>query len=39
MLMAANVRFVIMNTKTGNLVGFNGAGNATDGLLVIDLLQ
>ena len=39
MLMAANERFVIVNTKTGNLVGSDGARNATDGLLVIDLLQ
>jgi hypothetical protein len=37
--MAANERFVIVNTKTGNLVGSDGAGNATDGLLVINLLQ
>ena len=41
LLMTVNERFVIVNTKTGNLIG-SGAGaarNATEGLLVIDLLE
>ncbi len=32
MLMGTNERFVIVNTKTGNLVGTDGARNATEGL-------
>jgi hypothetical protein len=41
MLMTVNERFVIVNTKTGNLIGsgVGAARNATDGLLVIDLLE
>ena len=39
-LMTVNERFVIVNTKTGNLIGSGGAArNATEGLLVIDLLE
>ena len=37
MLMSANERFLVVNTKTGNLVGSDGARNASEGLLVIDL--
>ena len=39
MLMTANERFLIVNTKTGNLIGNDIASNATDGLFVIDLLR
>ncbi|KAL3783475.1 hypothetical protein ACHAW5_011122 [Stephanodiscus triporus] len=39
MLMAANERFIVVNTKTGNLIGSDGARNATEGMLVIDLLE
>ena len=38
MLMTANERFLIVNTKTGNLIGNDVASYATDGLFVIDLL-
>ena len=37
--MTANERFLIVNTKTGNLIGTDGVSNATDGLFVIDLLE
>lgn len=41
MLMTVNERFVIVNTKTGNLIGsgVGAARNATEGLLIIDLLE
>eukprot|EP00579_Thalassiosira_antarctica_P006369 CAMPEP_0201883660 /NCGR_PEP_ID=MMETSP0902-20130614/16162_1 /ASSEMBLY_ACC=CAM_ASM_000551 /TAXON_ID=420261 /ORGANISM="Thalassiosira antarctica, Strain CCMP982" /LENGTH=869 /DNA_ID=CAMNT_0048412507 /DNA_START=145 /DNA_END=2754 /DNA_ORIENTATION=+ len=39
MLMSANERFLVVNTKTGNLIGSNGARNASEGLLVIDLQE
>lgn len=38
MLMTANERYVVINTKTGNLIGCDGR-NACEGLLVIDLLE
>jgi hypothetical protein len=38
MLMTANERYVVVNTKTGNLIGCDGR-NACEGLLVIDLLE
>lgn len=39
MLLTANERFLVVNTKTGNLVGSDGARNATEGLIVIDLQE
>ena len=39
MSLTANERFVVVNTKTGNLIGSDGARNASQGLLVIDLLE
>lgn len=37
LLMTANERFIVVNTKTGNLIGSDGVRNASQGLLVIDL--
>lgn len=37
MLLSANERFLLVNTKTGNLIGSDGSRNASEGLLVIDL--
>jgi len=39
MLLAANERFLMVNTKAGNLIGSDGARNASEGLLVIDLQE
>lgn len=39
MLLSANERFLLVNTKTGNLIGSDGARNASEGLLVIDLQE
>ena len=39
MLLSANERFLVVNTKTGNLVGSDGSRNASEGLLVIDLQE
>jgi hypothetical protein len=36
-IMSANERFIVVNTKTGNLVASDGTRNASQGLLVIDL--
>lgn len=39
MSLTANERFLVVNTKTGNLIGSDGDRNASQGLLVIDLLE
>ncbi|KAL7532331.1 hypothetical protein ACHAXR_005323 [Thalassiosira sp. AJA248-18] len=39
MLLAANERFLVVNSKRGNLVGSDGVRNASEGLLVIDLQE
>jgi len=39
MLLSANERFLVVNTKTGNLIGSDGVRNASEGLLVIDLQE
>ena len=39
MLLSANERFLMCNTKAGNLVGSDGTRNASEGLLVIDLQE
>ena len=39
MLLTANERFLVVNTKTGNLIGNDGSRGASQGLLVIDLLE
>ncbi|KAL9184490.1 hypothetical protein ACHAXT_012460 [Thalassiosira profunda] len=36
-LLSANERFLLVNTKSGNLIGSDGARNACEGLVVIDL--
>jgi len=37
LLMSCNERFIVVNTKTGNLIAQDR--NACEGLLVIDLLE
>ncbi|KAL3790819.1 hypothetical protein HJC23_004720 [Cyclotella cryptica] len=39
LMMTANERFIVVNTKSGNLIGTDGAHNASQGLLVIDLQE
>lgn len=36
-IMSANERFIVVNTKCGNLIASDGTRNASQGLLVIDL--
>ena len=36
-IMTANERFIVVNTKSGNLIATDGSRNANEGLLVIDL--
>lgn len=39
LMMTANERFIVVNTKTGNLIGSEGTRGASQGLLVIDLQE
>ncbi|KAL7517005.1 hypothetical protein ACHAWX_002426 [Stephanocyclus meneghinianus] len=39
LMMTANERFIVVNTKSGNLIGTDGEHNASQGLLVIDLQE
>jgi hypothetical protein len=38
-IMTANERFIVVNTKSGNLISSDGTRNASQGLLVIDLQE
>ena len=38
-IMSANERFIVVNTKNGNLISSDGIRNANEGLLVIDLQE
>jgi len=39
LIMSANERFIVVNTKCGNLIASDGTRNASQGLLVIDLKE
>jgi len=38
-IMTANERFIVVNTKNGNLIASDGTRNASEGMLVIDLQE